>query len=87
MMWSVNDDERSELYNELGINSIVSEREGIILMGDKTGLSRKSAFSRINTRGVFIGLEISISDTAKYVLGENNDTFTQALFRNSGTSP
>lgn len=83
MMWSVNDDERSELYNELGINSIVSEREGIILMGDKTGLSRKSAFSRINTRGVFIGLEISISDTAKYVLGENNDTFTQALFRNS----
>lgn len=83
MMWSVNDDERSELYNELGINSIVSEKEGIILMGDKTGLTRKSAFSRINTRGVFIETEINVADTAKYTLGENNDTFTQALFRNS----
>lgn len=83
MTWSANDSERSEIYNELGINSIVSEREGIILMGDKTGLSRTSAFSRINVRGVFIELETNISNTAKYVLGENNDAFTQALFRNS----
>lgn len=83
MSWTANDDERSELYNQLGINSIVSEKEGIILMGDKTGLSRTSAFSRINTRGIFIEMEVNISNTAKYVLGENNDTFTQASFRNS----
>lgn len=83
MAWTANDDERSELYNQLGINSIISEKEGIILMGDKTGLSRTSAFSRINTRGVFIEVEVNISNTAKYVLGENNDTFTQASFRNS----
>lgn len=83
MAWTANDDERSELYNQLGINSIVSEKEGIILMGDKTGLSRTSAFSRINTRGIFIEMEVNISNTAKYVLGENNDTFTQASFRNS----
>lgn len=83
MTWSVNDAERSEAYNELGVNSIVSEKEGIILMGDKTGLSRASAFSRINVRGIFIEVEINISDTAKYVLGENNDFFTQALFKNS----
>lgn len=83
MSWTANEDERSELYNQLGINSIVSEKEGIILMGDKTGLSRTSAFSRINTRGIFIEMEVNISNTAKYVLGENNDTFTQAAFRNS----
>jgi len=83
MARSSNDDERSEIYNELGINSIVSEKEGIILMGDKTGLSRTSAFSRINVRGVFIEAEINISNTAKYILGENNDVFTQSLFRNS----
>jgi hypothetical protein len=81
MAWSANDDERSEVYNELGINSIVTEKEGIILMGEKTGLSKKSAFSRLPTRGVFIEAEVNISDTAKYVLGENNDTFTQASFR------
>lgn len=83
MAWTVNDDERSELFNSLGVNSIVSEREGIILMGDKTGLSRSSAFSRIGTRGIFIEIEVNISSSAKYILGEDNDVFTQSLFRNT----
>lgn len=81
MAWSANDDERSELFNDLNINSIVSEKEGIILMGSKTGLSRSSAFNRLPVRGIFIELETNIADTAKYVLGEDNDTFTQNQFR------
>src|SRR6202030_2735906 len=54
---------------------------GTILYGDKTLLNVTSAFSRINVRRLFIVLEKTISRTAKTLLFEFNDAFTQAQFR------
>lgn len=83
LAWSAKDTQRTPLY-KLAVNSIVTfPKEGPILYGDKTGLSRPSAFSRINVRGTFIMMEKNIATTAKYFLGENNDEFTRALFSNT----
>jgi hypothetical protein len=56
--------------------------QGTVLFGDKTALSRPSAFDRINVRRLFIVLEKAIATAAKYQLFEFNDAFTQAQFRN-----
>jgi hypothetical protein len=56
--------------------------QGTVLFGDKTALSRPSAFDRINVRRLFIVLEKAISTAAKYQLFEFNDEFTRAQFRN-----
>ena len=53
---------------------------GTILYGDKTLLSQPSAFDRINVRRLFIVLEKTIAQAAKYSLFEFNDSFTQAQF-------
>ena len=83
MAWSANSDERAVLYRNQ-VNSIVTfSNEGIVLYGDKTGLSRPSAFDRINVRGLFIMAEQNISSIAKFYLGENNDEFTRSLFSNA----
>jgi len=73
---------RDSLY-KAKVNPIVTfPGEGIVLYGDKTGLSKPSAFDRINVRRLFIVLEKAISTAAKYQLFEFNDAFTQAQFRN-----
>lgn len=83
MAWSAKSDERAVLYRNQ-INSIVTfSNEGIVLYGDKTGLTRPSAFDRINVRGLFIMAEQNIAAIAKYYLGENNDAFTRGLFSNA----
>ncbi|QPX74748.1 putative tail sheath protein [Salmonella phage SilasIsHot] len=83
MAWSASSDERAVLYRNQ-INSIVTfSNEGIVLYGDKTGLTRPSAFDRINVRGLFIMAEQNIAAIAKYYLGENNDAFTRSLFSNA----
>lgn len=75
--------DRDELYKKR-INSIVAiPGEGIILYGDKTALSKSSAFGRINVRRLFNVLERSISEAAKYQLFELNDEFTRASFKNT----
>jgi hypothetical protein len=56
--------------------------QGTVLFGDKTGLSRPSAFDRINVRRLFLVLEKAIATAAKFQLFEFNDEFTQAQFRN-----
>jgi len=56
--------------------------QGTVLFGDKTALSKPSAFDRINVRRLFILLEKSIATAAKFQLFEFNDEFTQAQFRN-----
>jgi phage tail sheath protein FI len=56
--------------------------QGTVLFGDKTGLSRPSAFDRINVRRLFIVLEKAIATAAKYQLFEFNDEFTRAQFKN-----
>lgn len=74
--------QRDTLYKS-GINSIVAfPGEGTVLWGDKTLLSRPSAFDRINVRRLFIVLEKTISTAARYSLFEFNDEFTRAQFRN-----
>lgn len=82
MAWKPNATDRKELYKNQ-INSIVTRKEGIILWGDKTGLSRPSAFGHINVRGTFIMMEKNIANMAEYFLGENNDVFTRSLFTNT----
>lgn len=74
--------ERDTLYKN-GINPVVTfPGQGTVLFGDKTMLSKPSAFDRINVRRLFIILEKSIATAAKFQLFEFNDTFTRAQFRN-----
>ena len=54
--------------------------EGTILFGDKTGLSVRSAFDRINVRKLFLVLEKAISRAARAQLFEFNDVVTRTLF-------
>ena len=75
--------DRDELFKNK-INPIVAfPGQGIVLYGDKTALSKPSAFDAINVRRLFITLEKSISTFAKFQLFEFNDEFTRAAFRNA----
>ena len=56
--------------------------QGILLFGDKTHLSRPSAFDRINVRRLFLVIERAISLAARNVMFEFNDEFTRAEFVN-----
>lgn len=74
--------DRDVLY-PAGVNPVVTfPGQGTILFGDKTLLSKPSAFDRINVRRLFIVLEKSIATAAKFQLFEFNDSFTRAQFRN-----
>ena len=74
--------ERDTLY-KAGINPVVGmPGQGILLFGDKTLLSKPSAFDRLNVRRLFIVLEKAISRAAKFSLFEFNDEFTRAQFKN-----
>jgi len=73
--------QRDDLYLG-GVNPVISQQgQGTILFGDKTLLSKPSAFDRINVRRLFIVLEKSIAKYAKYMLFEFNDEFTRQQFR------
>ena len=73
--------DRDQLYKH-GINPITTfPGEGTILFGDKTMLTKPSAFDRINVRRLFIVLEKAIATAAKYTLFEFNDAFTRAQFK------
>ena len=56
--------------------------QGTVLFGDKTALTRPSAFDRINVRRLFLVLEKAISNAAKFQMFEFNDAFTRAQFVN-----
>ena len=65
------------------INPVVDfPGQGVTLFGDKTALTKPSAFDRINVRRLFLVLEKAIATAAKYMLFEFNDEFTRASFRN-----
>jgi phage tail sheath protein FI len=81
LLWSPDQTERDTLY-KANVNPVVSfSGQGTILYGDKTQLSKPSAFDRINVRRLFIVLEKAIATAAKYQLFEFNDVFTRAQFR------
>ena len=74
--------ERDQLYRAR-INPVVNfPGQGVVLFGDKTALSKPSAFDRINVRRLFLVLEKAIATAAKFQLFEFNDEFTRAQFRN-----
>ena len=63
------------------VNPVVTfPGEGTMLWGDKTALSRNSAFSRINVRRLFLTIEEAIKLAARTVLFEFNDEFTRSNF-------
>lgn len=74
--------DRDQLYKN-GINPVVTfPGQGTVLYGDKTLLSKPSAFDRINVRRLFIVLEKAIATAAKFTLFEFNDDFTRSSFKN-----
>jgi phage tail sheath protein FI len=82
LSWNPTKSERDSLY-KAGVNPVVTfPGEGTVLYGDKTLLSRPSAFDRINVRRLFIILEKSIARAARSSLFEFNDEFTRAQFVN-----
>ena len=82
LAFNPNKTSRDALY-KVGINSVVTfNTDGTILYGDKTLLGKNSAFSQIGVRRLFILLEKTISNAAKYFLFETNNTFTRTAFVN-----
>jgi len=80
LSWNPTKTERDTIYSK-GINPVVSfQGEGTVLFGDKTLLSRPSAFDRVNVRRLFIVLEKTIAKAARFSLFEFNDQFTRAQF-------
>tara|TARA_R110000796_G_scaffold1312_7_gene5148 strand:- start:5276 stop:7075 length:1800 start_codon:yes stop_codon:yes gene_type:complete len=72
--------QRDELYKK-GVNPIVQfPGRGTLLFGDKTKLSRPSAFDRINVRRLFLAVEKSVAIAARNFLFEFNDEFTRSEF-------
>ena len=72
--------ERDKLYAK-GVNPVVSfPGEGVVMFGDKTQLTKPSAFDRINVRRLFILLEKAIANAARFQLFEFNDEFTRSQF-------
>jgi phage tail sheath protein FI len=82
LAWNPSAAERDDLYVK-GVNPVVTfTGEGTLLYGDKTLLSRPSAFDRINVRRLFIVLEKAIARASRSSLFEFNDQFTRAQFVN-----
>ena len=74
--------ERDQLYRAR-VNPVTNfPGQGVVLFGDKTALTKPSAFDRINVRRLFLVLEKAIATASKYMLFEFNDEFTLAQFRN-----
>ena len=74
--------QRDQLYSNRVNPIIFSPGGGIVLFGDKTGLSKASAFDRINVRRLFIFLENAISSAARDQMFEFNDEITRTNFVN-----
>jgi len=82
LAFNPNQTQRDTLYKN-GVNPVVSfPGDGTVLFGDKTMLSKPSAFDRINVRRLFIVLEKAIAKAARASLFEFNDEFTRAQFVN-----
>lgn len=82
LAWNPEQAQRDHLYKN-GVNPVLSfPGEGPVLYGDKTLLSKPSAFDRINVRRLFIVCEKAIATASKYSLFEFNDAFTRLSFVN-----
>ncbi len=82
LAWNPRQADRDILYKN-NINPVATfPGDGTVLFGQKTLLTKPSAFDRINVRRLFIVLEKAIAKAARYQLFEFNDEFTRAQFRN-----
>ena len=80
LAWNPNKAERDILY-PAAVNPVITwTGQGTMLYGDKTATLKPSAFDRINVRRLFLALEKSISNSAKYQLFEINDQYTRLQF-------
>jgi hypothetical protein len=80
LAWNPTKAQRDELYRR-GVNPVNTfPGEGIQLFGDKTFLTKTSAFDHINVRRLFSYLEKVIARAARNSLFELNDEFTRARF-------
>ena len=74
--------QRDSLY-EARVNSIINQPgTGVLLFGDKTGLTYASAFDRINVRRLFLTIEQALERVAQAQLFEFNDQITRSNFVN-----
>lgn len=71
---------QKELFS-VDINPAVSSADGTYLMGDKTLIGQQSALNQLGTRKMLNVLKTAISKSAKALLYEFNDEFTQARFK------
>jgi len=74
--------QRDLLYPKRINPVIAAPGQGVILFGDKTGLSYASAFDRINVRRLFLTIEDTIERAARAQLFEFNDVITRTNFVN-----
>ena len=82
LSYNPNKTQRDTLY-ESRINSIINQPgTGVMLYGDKTGLSFASAFDRINVRRLFLTIEQALENVAQAQLFEFNDAITRSNFVN-----
>lgn len=78
LSYSPNKAHRDQLYPQQ-INPVVTfAGTGTILYGSKSLLTKPSAFDRLNVRRLFIYLEKTLSETAKYLLFELNTATTRS---------
>ena len=86
LAFNPNQGQRDLLYKN-AINPVVSfPSQGICLFGQKTLTQKPSAFDRVNVRMLFNYLERNIANSARYILFEQNDVYTQNQFK-SMTEP
>ena len=80
LSWNPTKAQRDTIY-AIGVNPVGTfPGQGTVLFGDKTLQSKPSAFDRINVRRLFIVLEKTIAQAAKFSLFEFNDDFTRNQF-------
>ena len=78
--WTQTKANRDDLYRK-ALNPVVTfPGQGTVLYGDKTFVTKPSAFDRINVRRLFIVLEKTIATASKFTLFEMNDEFTRSQF-------
>ena len=77
--------ERDQLYKKR-VNPVTNfPGQGVCLFGDKTALSKPSAFDRINVRRLFLNPEKATRQTVKYFVFEPNTLLTRTRVLNTLT--
>lgn len=76
LAWNPQDTYMGMIYKK-NINPIISDGGAFVVLGDKTGLTKPSAFDRVNVRYLFNTLKKRIANYLKYGLFEFNDEFTR----------